>query len=551
MTHRASISLSARATRLFTLGAVLCVLGAGTVRADPHRARLSRDLEDRLASGQEAASRVIVTGTPEVVGALATRYGARLVKGVHGGAVLEVTTGQLAALSRDADVDHASGDVPVRRAMAVTTEATGAAQVWGEGSAAGYTGRGVGVAVIDSGVARHRDLRSRIVASVDFTGEGRHDGYGHGTHVAGIIAGDGDAGYAGMAPGAHLVSLRVLREDGSGETSDVINAIDWAIAHRAQYRLGVINLSLGHPVLESYLDDPLCQAVQRAVDAGIVVVAAAGNVGRTPDGRPVVGGIISPGNAPGALTVGALNTFGTPQRSDDRMAGYSSRGPTAVDGLLKPDLAAPGTRVISTAAPGSYLASAYPERVVSGQGATAYMELSGTSMSAAVVSGSVALLLEARPGLTAAEVKLALQLSSSRVAGAGLIEAGAGSLNVVAALRLIQGAGMAPTEIAGEAIVPTRLAFGPVLPTQFSQLICSDAGVTGSILVWGNEAPLCGPVDPSILVWGDSLVWGNILVWGNSNVSPDILVWGNSRDNADITSNILVWGNIDFEELRF
>src|SRR6185503_20699958 len=151
-----------------------------------------------------------------------------------------------------------------------------------------------------------------------------------------------------------------------------------------------------------------------------------------------VGGIIAPGNTPSVLTVGAINTKGTARRSDDIMATYSSRGPTALDGVLKPDLVAPGNRIVAASADGDYLATTYPERITSGRGNTSYIELSGTSMAAAVVSGAAALLLEARPELTPAQVKAALQLTSSRVPGAGLIEAGAGSLNVASAVALVE-----------------------------------------------------------------------------------------------------------------
>ena len=274
-----------------------------------HRARLSRDLAERIAAGRADTVRLIVNGSDADVTAIASRHGARVAKRLRGAAVLEVPGHALDAMAQDPSVAHLSGDVPVRRLMAVTTEAIGADQVWSGALAGleGLTGRGIGVAVIDSGIANHPALRNRVVASVDFTGRnglGR-DQYGHGTHVAGIIAGSPDSGYAGVAPGAHLVSLKVLNADGSGDTSDVIAAIDWAIEHRARYRLRIINLSLGHPVFESYREDPLCQAVQRAVDAGIVVVTAAGNFGKTEDGKAVVGGIVSPGNSPAALTVGA------------------------------------------------------------------------------------------------------------------------------------------------------------------------------------------------------------------------------------------------------
>src|SRR6185503_12216174 len=125
-------------------------------------------------------------------------------------------------------------------------------------------------------------------------------------------------------------------------------------------------------------EDPLCQAVDRAVKAGLVVVAAAGNFGKTADGKAVVGGIVSPGNTPSALTVGASNTRGTAQRSDDVMATYSSRGPTAVDGLLKPELVAPGNRIVAPAATGAYLTRTFPDRVVTGPDGDAYIEMSGT-----------------------------------------------------------------------------------------------------------------------------------------------------------------------------
>jgi serine protease AprX len=324
------------------------------------------------------------------------------------------------------------------------------------------------------------------VVSVDFTGASGRDGYGHGTHVAGIVAGDAGGGFAGMAPGAHLVSLKVLGDAGTGHKSDVIRAIDWAVEHQAAYNIRVINLSLGHPVYESWRDDPLCQAVERATRAGIVVVASAGNFGKTADGTPVVGGIVSPGNAPSALTVGALNTKGTAVRSDDVMATYSSRGPTRFDGLLKPELAAPGNRVASAAGQGSYLARTYPERVVSGSGANAYIELSGTSMAAGVVSGAVALLLEARPDLTPSDAKVALQLTAGPVAGAGLIEAGAGSLNVVAALGFL--GSQAPPETLGclglfytHATPGTRIG---CLTYVEGQLHGKTLSMTGRGLVW-------------------------------------------------------------------
>ena len=195
-----------------------------------------------------------------------------------------------------------------------------------------------------------------------------------------------------MAPGAHLINLRVLAADGSGQSSDVLEAIDWTIENKARYGIRVLNVSLGHPAFEPAADDPLVQAVERAVRAGIVVVCSAGNLGKHPvTGQPIIGAINSPGNSPSVITVGALNTKGTPQRSDDVVATYSSRGPTYGDGFVKPDLVAPGNRIVSLAAPVSKLWVEHPEQ----RRGFGYIELSGTSQATAVVAGAAALVLDA------------------------------------------------------------------------------------------------------------------------------------------------------------
>src|SRR5437762_1735271 len=232
------------------------------------------------------------------------------------------------------------------------------------------------LAVIDSGIdTRHQAFAGgRVIATRDFTGGSGGDFFGHGTHVAAIIAGQRGTtpdtrDYRGIAFGAYLVNLRVLGADGSGVVSDVVDAIDWAVAHRNEYNIGIINLSLGAPVLQPYRDDPLCEAVERAVRKGIIVVTAAGNYGQTKDGRSVNGYITSPGNSPYALTVGAIDAHATPQRSDDTLAVYSSKGPTRYDLVLKPDLAAPGSHIASAESVGSYLSTTYPGKHVAGAGA--------------------------------------------------------------------------------------------------------------------------------------------------------------------------------------
>ncbi len=462
----------ARLSRRVALASLALLVFAASLASagEGRRARLSADLERHLSSGAAAAVDVIVSGSREEIAALAARHGVEPKRWLFDGAVIRVTPGTLAAMTADEAVAHLSGDVAVRGTMAVTGEAIGADQVWrGLEGLTGYDGRGIGIALIDSGVARLPAIRRRIVADVDFTtgGGAGEDAFGHGTHVAGIIAAgatDDPAipeGYSGVAPGAHLVNLKVLDAEGVGTVSDVVEAIDWAIAHRTQFNIRIINLSLGHPVFEPADDDPLCRAVQRAVSNGIVVVAAAGNVGKTEDGKLVVGGIDSPGNSPYAITVGALNTKGTAFRSDDVVATYSSRGPTLYDWVLKPDVVAPGNKIVSLEAPGSAIIREYPALHQAGQGAGAYMQMSGTSMSAAVVSGVAALVLQANPQLDPVEVKAALQLGATFIPETGLIACGAGSVDAITSVRI---AAFGPKTnddafIAGETVTPTGIAF--------------------------------------------------------------------------------------------
>src|SRR4051812_1625765 len=249
---------------------VLVSAPADTFAQSPRRARMSSDLVDRLAKRIEASTTIIVSASDAGVDQLVTRYGARLKKRLAGGAVLEATGGQLDAISQDPEVAHIASDAKVFRQMAVTTEATGADQVWnGLAGLRGLTGKGIGVAVIDSGVStQHTALKNRVVAALDFTASGNvGDNYGHGTHVAGIIGETGKDGFTGMAPGTWLVSLKALGADGSGNTSDVIEAFEWGVVNRARFNIREMNLSLGHAVLGLYLCDPPSQAAQGGADA--------------------------------------------------------------------------------------------------------------------------------------------------------------------------------------------------------------------------------------------------------------------------------------------
>ena len=240
---------------------------------------------------------------------------------LNGGAVVDVPAGGLAALAQDSDVDQLSSNSVVRSMMDVTNETIGSALLHSSdlGGPRSLTGKGIGVAVIDSGVADLPEIGKAVVASLDFTGTNTRDEFGHGTHVAGIIAARGVNAHddtRGVAPGAHIISLKVIDGSGSGLVGNVIAALEWVVANKEKYNIQVANMSLGGTVLQSWRDDPLCQAVESAHRAGISVVASAGNRGKH--------GITRPGNCPFAITVGALNTKGTPTRSDDVMATYSS-----------------------------------------------------------------------------------------------------------------------------------------------------------------------------------------------------------------------------------
>ena len=517
--------LSARVALLAALA-----LAASAPAEAQHRARLSADLADHLASGSNAVE-VIVDGAA-AADRLAAKYNLKVKRRMRSGAVLVMNTGQLSALQHDVDVDKLSGNIRyTSSAVDPVDVGIGADQVWaGAGPLPKLTGRGVTVALIDSGVdPKHSALKGHVITSVDFTGGDGVDRFGHGTHVAAIIEGNpgqtaDTSGYRGVAYGASLINLRVLGSDGSGSAADVIEAIDWAIDHAHAYNIRVINLSLGAAVLQPYRDDPVCAAVERAVRAGIVVVAAAGNHGETADGRKIVGGTTSPGNSPYALTVGALDAKGTADRGDDEVAAFSSRGPTRFDLVLKPDLVAPGRRITSAEAAGSALSVNFPLQHVAGSGANAYIYGSGTSMATAFVSGAAALLLEERPSLSPMGIKAALQMTSSFMPEAGLIGGGAGSLNVLAAADFALNGDLGNTTIAGDSIASSHLVIASA-----DQLISAES-LSGSRSQRLSLAPFHRRkanrnARRSQHSASDALVWGNsdTLVWGNG----DTLVWGN------------------------
>ena len=317
----------------------------------------------------------------------------------------------------------------------------------------GVDGRGIGIAVVDSGIAPHLGAR-RIASSPTSTSSPAIPRRPTPTDTALTSPGSSPATRHRLSalrrtmPAASRRGLVSSMSGCSAQTAAASRATSSPASTGSSptarvYNIRVINLSLGHPVMEACATDPLCEAVNQAVQAGIVVVVAAGNAGKAPDGRAILGGISSPANSPYAITVGALNTWGTVDRSDDTVATFSSRGPSAYDLAVKPDIAAPGVKILSLQADGALLPAMYPSIHVAGSGDNAYMYLSGTSLAAPIVSGGVALLLQGSPNLSPAQVKFALQNGATAMTDAGLMGAGAGSVNFWASRQIAVYGGLA------------------------------------------------------------------------------------------------------------
>jgi len=511
--------------RLIVSGLVVtaCAVAPARASAELHAgSKLDHELRLR-AETPRGHSRVIVRLNPGA-------NGDALIRTVHGTAgrrlesgaaqVADVPDGALDTLARQPGVRAVSLDRRVRGAVDPTAATVGAAYVQ---QTLGLDGSGVGVAIVDSGVASwHDDLGSnRVVKFVDFVGfqTAPYDDYGHGTHVAGIIAGNGyDSGgrRRGIAPGASLLVEKVLDGAGEGYISNVIAAIDYAIANRDALHLRVINLSVAAGVYESYNTDPLTLAARRAVEAGLVVVSAAGNLGRDAAGSPLYGGIGSPGNAPWVITVGASSHNGTADRSDDTVAPFSSRGPSRIDLQAKPDLVAPGVGIESLAEAGSTLYNSKPLMRLWGTVQTAtepYLSLSGTSMASPVVTGTIALMLQANPALTPNQIKAVLQFTAeNRVGYDGLTE-GAGFLNARGAVELAQ-------SLAGGG------GFDAGAPHD-------DPTPWSAHVLWGNHMLQGTAIASGAGLWDSGALWGTGDVQGAAAGDDDNIVWGTACGGDD------------------
>jgi len=481
---------------------------------------------------------------------------------------------QIDELANDPDVEGVSIDADVRASASTSTSSS---DVIGDvkrtlGLGNWFTGASTAVAVIDSGIAPSVDFDSRVVVQYVFANatpgvlSAPFDDYGHGTHVAGLIGSNGSSSnnkYAGIAPGVKLVSLKVLDKKGMGKTSDVINALEFAVANRSIYGIKVINLSLGHPIYESAKTDPLVLAVEAAVRAGIVVVVAAGNYGtNSVTGQPGYAGVASPGNAPSAITVGAAVTNNTVARGDDRLASYSSRGPAWYDGIAKPDILAPGQALISNDASGSTLETDYPSLVLK-SGSYKYLRLSGSSMATGVVAGLAAIMIEANqfaaeqrwqqlyesikrnlrpafpgvPALSSNTIKAMLQYSATRIHDAagvtyGPLEQGAGLVNGLGAIALAYS--VDTTKLAGQYWATFEMP--PTTNFDGVEEAWSQTVIWGTRLLHGTSV-----VNLRQEAWAENIVWGTgeitDKIWATMSDDEDNIVWGTVADEDNI-----VWG---------
>ena len=544
------------------LGLVLCLVGLTTPAAAERQSKLDRILRGarregavhhviiQTESGRRAAVKKALQAHGDAVQAEFPSISA-LAVALHGE--------DLAALESDPSVLSISIDAEVRaigtprnRRNAATAKTKGPQPVDLLRETLGlsvvpFDGDGINVAVVDSGIDSTRDLASNIAGFWDFTRGGVAarplDEYGHGTHVAGLIASTGvesDKEFAGVAPATALYGFKVLDDKGLGRVSDVVHALEFIVANKtsrssAAFKIDIINLSLGHPIYEPAATDPLVRAVENAVRAGIVVVTAAGNAGVDAEGEPGYAGITSPGNAPSAITVGAADTRNTVSVADDTVASFSSRGPTWFDGFAKPDFVAAGVGLTSDTPRVSSMFDLFPTlKSSSKSGEGNFARLSGTSMAAAVTTGVASLVLQASraanedgPALTPNALKAVFQYTAFPLEDATGQPYDA----------LTQGTG----EINARGAVAMALAINTDMPVGSPWLRVTPPAVTplgGELLPWSTA-----------LLWDDNIVWGtdalsfnspqwdDNIVWGTAFGDDDNIVWGTAADVDNI-----VWG---------
>lgn len=419
-----------------------------------------------------------------------------------------------------------------------------------------YEGNGKMVAILDTGVAHHGALSnySKQYSFLNgaypqpelddgeieaYKSQSRDDRYGHGTHLAGVITGNGagsSGAYKGTADGAWILSLQVLDSYGHGQVSDVMAALDWLLKYGDAFNVRVANLSFGKPITESAETDPLVAAVEAVWDSGIAVVVAAGNFG-----REGYFSITSPGNSRKVITVGSLTDNGTGSNfGDDYVSTYSSKGPTVEDHIVKPDLVAPGNRLVATTPEVSYLRKLLPDNFVACSAYSGctdnYLELSGTSMSTAMVSAAAARMLDKEPWLSPATIKARLMRSARKIDDSPVV-AGAGLLDVDAAMNetgVVSGEALSPhviyeSETGGTLIQDTAQLWGSDIwgagylwtdgVAANGYLWTDGTGIEASGYLWTDGVKANG------YLWTDGSLWASGYLWTDGSISAFGYLW--------------------------
>jgi serine protease AprX len=524
--------------------------------------RIDPALLQEVLSDPRASYDVIVRGNPDSRSGQGagsqTARAAKAIKnkggkthyalGIVGGGLATLRGSHLLELTRDRDIDYVFKNAPVTVTWSPTVDygkattpgikAVNAPQTWQQHD---VCGRGVGVAVIDSGVYPHPDLAGRIVAAVDFTGatvttttevNAQGDPGGHGTHVAGLVAGDGsrsNGAYTGVAPCANIIDVRVIDATGHSNTGLILRGLQWVLANKHTYNIRVANMSFGATQTSSYKLDPLATAAQVLTFAGITTVVSAGNSGAAET-------ITSPGSDPFVITVGALDDAGTAMLGDDLMATFSSRGRTKFDRLNKPDLVAPGRKMVSLLSPSSTLGTLYPDQLVTAvvgtttsllgvvtnvyASAPEYMRMSGTSMAAPVVAGTVALMLERNPSLQPSQIKSRLKKTVRPLSFGTSNDRGAGLVNALNAVGSIDASREYSEGRVTDSFAKDMRKFVQGQPIPFRDLLF-NGGSDSRGLSWGN-------ITWENITW-DAITWENVL-WENftwENITWENVTWEN------------------------
>ena len=538
----------------------LCAANTSAAAAQKKYAKLDDELNHRAGAAPASETTSVILRVKGALPPEFRKYARPVRLGLVNGFVLDVPNSQLKAIASHASTLYANHNGSVHAFNFRTGVQSGA---FFARQVLGFNGAGVGVAVLDSGVAPNSEIP--IAFFQDFVvPDATHpacatpcDTNGHGTHVAGTIAGSGFNSFgqkAGMAPGASIFALRVLGADGTGTVAGVLNALQWVLDHASDNHIKVVNLSFGMKPsgtlpdpdpLATMLDpdhgDLLAIATKKLVDANIFVVAAAGNVGQVDCANvahpkrdtstnecDVWGGITEPGTFPWVFTVGANSSKGSFVREDDRRASFSSRGPAFPLFNAKPDLLAGGVGIESTSVQGSTLfqkaLTLQPLPLVAGASTSnpfPYIVLSGTSQAAAVVSGVAAQMLQANPTLTPNLLKAILEYTSQEYGRYSPLEQGAGFLNALGAVRL--------SRFYATAKKGQRVPIEPMWSQHF---------------IWGNHELSDGLMLPSANAWKPGVLWGSPKVTDDG----DNIVWGTSCGSDDCGGNI-VWGTSDGDNI--